>query len=54
MEILMVMRVESILYLLQLIELKIQIQVTILWLQYERMMTEMLTKLDDLLGLSFQ
>ena len=54
MEISMVMRVESILYLLQLIELKMRIQVTILCLQYERIKTEMLTKLDDLLGLSFQ
>ena len=54
MEISMVMRVESILYLLQLIELKIQIQVTILWLQYEQIKDEMLTKLDDYQALGFR
>lgn len=45
MKILMGMKVESTLYLLQRIELRIKIQITTLWLRYEQTKTEMLTKL---------
>ena len=44
MKILMGMKVEYILYRLQLIELKIKIPITTLWLRYEQTKTEMLTK----------
>lgn len=39
------MRMETILYLQVLIEIKIKIQTTMLWLQYEQIKMEMLTKL---------
>ena len=45
MKILMEMKAESILYRLQLIELRIKIQITTLWLRYEQIKNEMLIKL---------
>ena len=54
MKILMEMRVEYILWLLQLIELRIKIQITILWLQYEQIKGETLTKLKSKVVLDFQ
>jgi len=45
MKILMGMRVEYILWLLQLIEVKIKIRTTTLWLRYEQIKNEMLIKL---------